>query len=192
MLSDLPPLALEHDAAGPRVAPAESYSVRKNVENPELYAVFPFRIYGVGLPDIETGRRTFAARRELWRTCWSQDGIHAAYLGLSDLARSCVIEHLVWANDTAQRFPAFWRQGYDWTPDLDNGGSGSIALQAMLLQAVGDKIHLAPACPAEWSVDFRLHAPGGAVVTARIERGEVVTWDIQPQHLRDRVVIGGG
>ena len=40
------------------------------------------------------------------------------------------------------RFPAFWGPGYDWAPDHNWGGSGMIGLQEMLLQAVGEKIHL--------------------------------------------------
>ena len=42
------------------------------------------------------------------------------------------------------RFPAFWGPGYDWAPDHNWGGSGMIGLQEMLLQAVGEKIHLFP------------------------------------------------
>lgn len=30
--------------------PARTYSQKRNVENPELYAVFPYRIHGLGNP----------------------------------------------------------------------------------------------------------------------------------------------
>jgi hypothetical protein len=35
---------------------------RKNCENPELYAVFPYRIYGVGKPELETALATYEVR----------------------------------------------------------------------------------------------------------------------------------
>ena len=42
--------------------PYGKFDKKKNTENPEMYAVFPFRIFGVGKPDIELARRTFASR----------------------------------------------------------------------------------------------------------------------------------
>jgi len=33
-----------------------------NTENPELYAAFPYHLYGVGKPDLELARHTYAAR----------------------------------------------------------------------------------------------------------------------------------
>jgi alpha-L-fucosidase 2 len=42
---------------------------------------------------------------------------------------------------------------------LDNGGSGMIALQLMLMQCDGKRIQLLPAWPDDWTADFKLHAP---------------------------------
>jgi hypothetical protein len=39
--------------------PAYVYSRRKNGEKPELYPVFPYRMYMVGRPDLDVGRETF-------------------------------------------------------------------------------------------------------------------------------------
>ena len=50
-----------------------------------------------------------------------------------------------------QRFVWFWRAGHDWIPDLDNGGSGMITLQQMLMQCAGKRIQLLPAWPKEWT-----------------------------------------
>jgi len=32
--------------------PADRFDKLKNKENPELYAVFPFRVFGLGKPDL--------------------------------------------------------------------------------------------------------------------------------------------
>ena len=59
-----------------------------NSENPELYAVFPYRLFGVGKPDLEVARETYARRLHKATGCWRQDAIQAALLGLTDDARS--------------------------------------------------------------------------------------------------------
>jgi len=58
-----------------------------NVEKPELYAVFPYRIFGVDKPDIQSAIQAFNHRinKEYWG--WQQDGIFAALLGLTDEAK---------------------------------------------------------------------------------------------------------
>ena len=58
-----------------------------------------------------------------------------------------------------ERFPWFWKPAHDWIPDLDNGGSGMITLQLMLMQCDGKRILLLPAWPTNWIADFKLHAP---------------------------------
>ncbi len=35
------------------LAAAETYANKQNIENPELYAVFPYRRLAIGRPDIE-------------------------------------------------------------------------------------------------------------------------------------------
>jgi hypothetical protein len=50
--SELPETPLG-EADGRRwIEPARTYTDRKNSENPELYAVFPYRAYGLGKPDL--------------------------------------------------------------------------------------------------------------------------------------------
>jgi len=49
-----------------------------------------------------------------------------------------------------------------------------IALQYMLLQADDQKIlHLLPAWPTEWDVEFKLHAPGQTIVECEFRNGKV-------------------
>ena len=61
-------------------------------ENPELYTVFPYRLYGVGKPDLTMARDTYKARIYPFAKCWGQDGIHAALLGLTGEAEKGVLE----------------------------------------------------------------------------------------------------
>ena len=88
VLKDLPPIPTGTTANGkipPRgqgspdgkrvILPAQKYGPPKNHENPELYAVFPYPIYGVGKPDLAMAQDTFAARIHPFGKCWGQDGI---------------------------------------------------------------------------------------------------------------------
>ncbi len=53
----------------------------RNAENPELYAIYPFRLYGLGKPDFQLALDTFNARKQTQKGCWVQDPIQAAMLG---------------------------------------------------------------------------------------------------------------
>jgi hypothetical protein len=201
MLADLPPLPLGRtDAHGkcPQtpadastngveiIWPAEKFQKPGNTENPELYAVHPYRLFGVGLPELELARATYNAKLFVDSTCWGQQGIQAACLGLADKAKAEAV-----ANFTAyggERFKWFWKAGHDWEPDMDNGGAGQIILQSMLLQIRGDKLLLFPAWPKEWNVDFKLHAPQNTVIECVYRDGKVEKLKITPAYrARDAV-----
>ena len=156
------------------IAPALHYERVQNVETTQLYPVFPWRMYGVGRPDLDIARRTYLsdslALKFRSHEGWKQDAIWAACLGLTDEAARLVTLKLA---DGPYRFPAFWGPGFDWSPDHNWGGSGMIALQEMLLQEVGDTLCLFPAWPKEWDVRFRLHASGGVIVEAELRDGKV-------------------
>jgi hypothetical protein len=51
-MPDLPTREIDGKRA---LAPAESFADKRNLENAELYAVFPFRLIALGKPDIELG-----------------------------------------------------------------------------------------------------------------------------------------
>ena len=56
-LADLPPIPIGPGPDGkPILLPAQVFKNKSNVENTELYAVYPYRLYGVGLPDLELAR----------------------------------------------------------------------------------------------------------------------------------------
>ncbi|HWB83954.1 MAG TPA: DUF5703 domain-containing protein [Bryobacteraceae bacterium] len=167
--------------------PAQEYGKTSNSENPELYVSFPYHLYGVGKPDLKLARDTFFARRWPQNTCWGQDGTESAVLGLTDVAQKAVIAEFTNYGD--QRFQWFWKPAHDWIPDLDNGGSGMITLQEMLLQTNGRKILLLPAWPKNWTADFRLHAPQQTIVEGHVENGKVSHLIVTPSKRAKDVVV---
>ena len=159
----LPDIPLTTTAEGDTlIAPAVAWERIQNVETPQLYPVFPWRIYGVGRPRLNIARNTYLkdSHAVAMRSSkgWKQDNIWAACLGLADEAARLTLEKL---SDGPFRFPAFWDAGFDWAPDLNRGGSAMIGLQEMLLQTISDgSPQVRPACPADWKLQFKL---GGSV-----------------------------
>jgi hypothetical protein len=185
----LPAIPLQTENGVTRIQPAEKFNPRRsNCENPELYPIWPFRLYGMGRPDLETARATFKARQEKTTAGWSYDSQCAALLGLTDEATR---QLLIKAGNShpKHRFPAMWGPNYDWVPDQDHGASLMLTLQLMLLQPVDEKILLFPAWPRAWNVDFKLHAPGGTTVEARLENGVVSNLKVTPMSREKDVVL---
>jgi hypothetical protein len=192
-LKELPPIPLGRTTAKGKIPPfgkgdtnglwtilpAEQYGPTHNSENPELYVAFPYRLYGVGKPDLKLARTAYAARRSPQKTCWGQDGTQSSVLGLTDEAQKSVVNEFTNFGD--QRFPWFWKPAHDWIPDLDNGGSGMITLQNMLMQCDGKRIILLPAWPKNWTVDFKLHAPFSTTVEAQVRDGKISNLRVTPE-----------
>lgn len=199
MLATIPPIPLRVIEGREMIAPAKSWERTNNTETPQLYPVFPWRLYGIGREGLETARNTYLydpdALRFRSHTGWKQDLIWAACLGLTEEAAR--LTRLKMANGP-HRFPAFWGPGFDWTPDLNHGGSGMIGMQEMLMQEHEGTIYLFPAWPADWDVRFKLHAPGGIVVEAELKGGKVVALKtdgltpIQSKGKGERIVLCGG
>ena len=157
------------------IAPAESWERIQNTEVPQLYPVFPWRIYGVGKPNLHIARNTYYKdphALEMRNTKgWKQDNIWAACLGLTDEARRLNTEKL---GNGPYRFPAFYDAGFDWAPDMNRGGAGMIGLQEMLLQEDESRNPvLFPAWPREWDCTFRLYISGQRCVEASIKNGKI-------------------
>lgn len=182
----LPPIPVRQG----KIMPAESYrNERSNVENPELYAIWPFRVYGVGRPGLDVARQTFRERIEKANAGWQYDGQCAALVGLTEDARATLIAKSRNSNP-AYRWPATWGPNYDWLPDQTHGGNLMATLQAMLFQCVGRKIYVLPAWPSDWDVAFRLHASQKTLVEVEVRGGKVVRVATTPKsRLRD-VVVG--
>jgi hypothetical protein len=73
-------------------------------------------------------------------------------------------------------------------PDQDHAGINMIALQSMLLQIDGDKILLFPAWPADWDVNFKLHAPRQTVLVGILRNGRLEELHVNPPERRADVV----
>jgi len=186
----LPPLPsrAEFQTKKKYLIPALQYDVQANSENPELYAVFPYRLFGVGKADLEVARETYARRLHKATGCWRQDSIQAALLGLTDDARKFVVTNA--GNVAPQaRFPGFLYHHFDWIPDVDQGGVIMIALQRMLMQCDGDRILLLPAWPKDWDVSFKLHAPQQTTVECVYRGGKVEMLKVTPESRRKDVEV---
>jgi alpha-L-fucosidase 2 len=176
-LPDVPVRVVNNDTV---LAPAAEFSDKRNIENPELYAVFPYRTYCIGKPDIEIARRTFAIRTHKENIGWQQNPVQAAYLGLTAEAKQMVVERFSdW--DKNFRFPGFWGPNYDWTPDQDHANIGILALQRMLIQYDDDLIYMFPAWPKEWDVHFKVNAPDNTTIEGIYENGNVIKMKTSPE-----------
>jgi len=181
------------------LAPAEAVKgAMINVEQPELYAVFPFRLCTLATPGLELGRTTFLAPstygfkhpggrlaslrvpgglRDIFG--WQQTGVQAAYLGLTRYAAEALLRTAL-AADPRFRFPVYYGPNYDYTPDQDHASVMMTTLQAMVLQSEGDRIFLLPAFPRIWNVTFKLRAAGNTVVEAEYVKGRRISLRVTP------------
>lgn len=175
-LSRIPPITLRTIEGDTCIAPAIIWARIQNIETPQLYPVFPWRVYGMGRDNLHIARNTYLKDPhavEMHSTKgWKQDNIWAACLGLTDEAFKLNKEKLA---DGPYRFPAFWDPGYDWAPDCNKGGASMIGLQEMLLQEKPDGgLLLFPAWPKNINAKFRQKATGGRTVEAEIKNGTII------------------
>jgi hypothetical protein len=189
MLSTIPPISFREFNGKPTISPAKSWERINNTESPQLYPVYPWGIYGVGKPGLDTARNTYLYDTDVLKfrshIGWKQDNIFAARLGLTEEAARLTTLKL---KDSGRRFPAFWGPGFDWIPDHNWGGSGMIGLQEMLMQCDGRKIILFPAWPKSWDVHFKLHAPYQTTVEGILKGGKLTELNVTPESRRTDVV----
>jgi len=185
----LPPIPLREIDGHKALAPAEFFAHKSNIENPELYPVFPFRLFAFNRPHADWAITALEHRWDRGNSGWRQDNIFMAYLGLTNEARNAIVARAR-SHDRRERFPAFWGPNYDWTPDQDHGGVLMKSFQSMLLQTDGRKIFLFPAWPKGWNVEFKLHAPQQTVVEGVYRDGKIASLRLTPKPRRQDVVIG--
>ena len=187
--ASLPPVPTRTEGGTTFLLPAEKFEPRRtNSENPELYAVYPFRLFGVGKPGLEVARESFRRRPAKATAGWQQAGMAAALCGLPDDVRDILLKNVANANPNF-RFPVMWGPNYDWVPDQDHGSNLMATLQLACLQADGGKIHVFPAWPRQWNVRFRLHAPDRTVVEGVFRGGKVESVRVEPPARRADVVL---
>lgn len=185
----IPPLNFGQIENHKVLLPAKTWERVNNSEVPQLYPVYPWGIYGIGKPDLETALNTWKYDSDALKfrshIGWKQDNIFSARLGLTEEAAK--YNTLKMAN-SERRFPAFWGPGFDWVPDHNWGGSGMIGMQEMLLQEAGEKIYLFPAWPKEWNVHFKLHAKQNTTIESELVNGELKVLKVIPKE-REKDII---
>ncbi len=174
----LPPLPM--DPANTYIKPAQTYGAPHNVENPECYCIFPYRLYGFGQSNLNVALATFNHRMEQsYKSDWSQDVIQEPLVGLIGAAQADLLTNFA-DTDPAARFQAFWTSRSDYLPCEDTGGAAMSGLQFMLLQPAGNQLCLLPAWPPSWNVDFQLCAPGNTTVRLVIQNQSVSQLTVNP------------
>ncbi|WP_260703284.1 DUF5703 domain-containing protein [Edaphobacter flagellatus] len=161
--------------------PAKDYDpagINNATEFPEGYAVWPYRMYGVGTKNgsVEANNTwdTMPEKRQraLGFMSWQCTPIYAALMGRHDDAMRLITEKLSDKNASA-RFPAFFGPGFDWIPDHNWGGSSMIGLHSMLIAPAENDVYLLPAWPREWDVEFKLHLPHNGTMQATVADGKL-------------------
>lgn len=184
-----PALPLVTEKGKTRVTMAGKFKPqRSNCENPELFAIWPFQLFGVGRPNLDVGVETFYSRVEKASFGWQYDGQSAAIVGLADEAKRILLGKIRNSHPNF-RFPAMWGPNYDWLPDQDHGSNIMLTAQHMLLGTAGDKIILLPAWPKDWDVSFKLHAPRRTTVECVYRGGKVERLVVTPESRRKDVQL---
>ena len=201
-LPEIPVERYDEEHAG-RLVSAERYDDLKNMENCDLYAVFPYPQGALGGELNEQAVNAWPIRRMRNVCGWMQDALHAAMLGRAEeaaqmLCAAWVPEPLVepqvkwkWLltpQNPQIRFPGFFGPNFDWVPDQDHSCVNAIALQKMCLQTQHDQLRVLPAWPARWNVRFRLHAPQQTVVECAYVDGEVRKLTVTPESSAEALV----
>jgi len=189
-LNRIPAISFESFDGHTTIAPAHSWERINNEESPQLYPVFPWGIFGVGKPGLDTAINTYKYDTNVVKfrsyIGWKQDNIFAARLGLTADAWRLTSLKL---RNSGRRFPAFWGPGFDWAPDHNWGGSGMIGIQEMLMQVDDKRILLFPAWPKDIDVDFKLNAPYNTTVEAQLYKGKIVMLEVLPEERKKDVEI---
>ena len=185
----IPPINYTQFNGHTTIAPARLWERVNNVESPQLYPVFPWGIFGVGKPGLDTALNTWRydtfALQFRSHIGWKQDNIFAARLGLRDEAWQLNNLKL---QSSDRRFPAFWGPGFDWVPDHNWGGSGMIGVQEMLLQADDRKLLLFPAWPKDKDVHFKLQAPYNTTIEAELKGGKLFFLQVLPESRKKDII----
>jgi hypothetical protein len=185
----LPELPLTQSPNGkPMLAPAQRFEQKRNSENPELYAVFPFRLISYEKPNVEWGIEAYKHRLDRGSFGWRQDDIFASYLGLTEEAVSSLVQRAK-NKHKESRFPVFWGPNYDWIPDQDHGGILTKGVQSLVMQCDGKRIDLFPVFPAGWDCDFKLHAPYKTTVEGQLKNGKLTNLNVTPKERQKDVRI---
>ena len=126
--------------------------------------------------------------------CRHYDAQAAAVLGLTATAAAYVLERVTTRTASDSLFPGYYDyDNNDWVPSPEHPDCARTTAQLMAMQDDADdgRILVLPAWPANWHVDFKLHAPQATVVEASYAGGSVAIRSVTPpSRAADIVVIG--
>ncbi|KAL2202166.1 hypothetical protein CC79DRAFT_1280853 [Sarocladium strictum] len=190
-LQRIPEIPLRSQQGRTTIAPALAWSRIRNSEIPQLYPVFPWGEYGLGMPNLTVALDTWYYDTEVQgfkeNYGWKQGVIWLARMGVTNEATKLTEER--YADSKDFRFPVFKGPHFDWVPDMNHYGSSAIGLQEQLMQTtVGDSIRLLGAWPDHWNARFKLWAPGNTTVAGTVERGEVGDLVVEPKSRENDIV----
>lgn len=211
LFNELPEFYTYNEGGISILKPAENIAIHENVEHPELYVVFPFRIFGIRKPHLDLAIRTFNTpsyygtknstgyesrsyiplpnglkRRMI--SSWHTTGIQASLLGLKEEAAFIVKRNFL-LNDKGVRFPCSYSEvAFDYPPDIQHGAIAMTTLQTMLLQSEGDRILLFPAWKKDWNVQFKLKAAKNTTIEGELVNGELKKLKVTPASRRADIV----
>ena len=182
-LEALPPLPQAGGVILP-VAPGYTLS-RHNSENTQLYPVHPFRIFGMGKPNLTLAQLTYAKRPSPCNDGWCQDVIDAAMLNLTEDATRMVVQRAQAGAAKGWRFAGFAAHYQDYEPSADHYSFQRTAMHAQLLLPLDDASRRMLVMPTwdtqSFDVDFRLHAPLNTTIEAACVGGKLVKFVVTPQ-----------
>lgn len=151
-----------------------------NSENPELYAVHPFRI--VTPATKQAAIASYNRRKFRCNDGWCQDLMVAALLGITNEAMTQVVQRAKTGPADGYRFPGFMPHFQDYQPSADHLSNMNSALQWMLLQGddSNNNVILFPAWPCNWNVDFKLRGPLNTIVEGKYANGKMSSFTVTP------------
>ena len=141
----LPPLPLgacRTNASATCLQPADSWvHSNQNSENVELYMVWPYALYGLGINDSDIGvaLNNYYDRPFPCNDGWCQDVVDAALLGLTDQAAAQILDRAAYVPADGWKFPVFLGPLQDSTPAADHYSVLRTAVQAVMIQEVPRK-----------------------------------------------------
>ena len=206
LLAILPPPPIKTVLNQPMLGVYETGDAgRDMIETPSLYSVWPARQSGLGSPSLlAAGRRDQTTRMFTFDGTsghsfesggWLYTPTVAAQLNLPQQAKFLALRNFLdEVPDTIgnggstvpnnypgkPRFHAFWESRFDYIPDQCHGGSTIHGLESMLVQSHGDKIHLFPAWPEDWDINFKVHAARNTTLEGVFSHGVLQSLTVTP------------
>ena len=191
LFSDARMPALPLSADGTRIVPARILNSGSTGEGPELYAMYPHRVFTKGR-SVASGRSLDIATATLSSSGFVQqnDGwpyglVAAALAGATDVAAPLVLARAASGPAAGYRWPTFAAHYQDFDPSADHFAMMNRCVNDMLIQSGEDgfestTIVMLPAWPCDWDVQAKLWAPLNTSVEIDLRGGALALLVVTP------------